>query len=105
MLRVALLFLLSVTAVWNYPQYRDAIPNGHVVPNPCYKVKGGQELWQGVGHKSISGGGELNPFGKVRLGFELSWTGGMWEVRFFYEPFWEGEIGIWACLDGCDVGS
>ena len=39
-------------------------------------------------------GSFMNPFGKVRLGFELVWTGGMWEVRFFYEPFWEGEIGI-----------
>lgn len=72
--RVVLLFLLSTTSVWSYSRFRDAIPNGHVVPNPCYNVKGGQEeVWAGVGHKDINGGGELNPFGEVSLGFELAW--------------------------------
>ena len=59
--------ILAVAAsVYCYPKFKDNIPNGHVVPNPCYDiVKTQQDIWGGVGHKNISGGGDLNPFGDV----------------------------------------
>ena len=43
------------------PTYRDRIPNGHNVPHPCIETS----TWVGVGHWTMAGGGERNPFGIV----------------------------------------
>ena len=51
--------LLLSTAV-AFRDYQEHIPNGDRVPDPCHPDK----LWQGVGHKQLSGGGVRNPFGK-----------------------------------------
>ena len=51
--------ILLGTAV-AFRDYQDHIPNGDRVPDPCHPNK----LWQGVGHKLLSGGGDRNPFGK-----------------------------------------
>ncbi|WAR10494.1 DOPO-like protein [Mya arenaria] len=42
-----------------YPSFRDKIPNGHLVANPCNI----SEIWFGVGHKQRYGNGERNQFG------------------------------------------
>ena len=56
---VSLCFLLLGTAV-AFRDYQEHIPNGDRVRDPCHPNK----LWQGVGHKQVSGGGARNPFGK-----------------------------------------
>nr|KAG5696786.1 hypothetical protein BaRGS_012809 [Batillaria attramentaria] len=63
MQRVVFLAVLTATVVYSYPKFKDAIPNGHNVPNPCKDKPGQEAVWGGVGHKNISGGGDLNPFG------------------------------------------
>ncbi len=45
-----------------YPGYKEKIPNGDTVPNPCSEDEG--DFWAGVGHKDPAGGGKLNPFGE-----------------------------------------
>ena len=45
--------------VQSYPQYRDELPNGYNVMNPCNH----SEIWNGVGHENKLGGGPRNPFG------------------------------------------
>lgn len=57
------LVLALVTLAAAHPGYRDSIPNGYTVPNPC-----GSDSWQAVGHydpfhHTIA----KNQFGKVRL--------------------------------------
>ncbi|KAJ8300555.1 hypothetical protein KUTeg_022074 [Tegillarca granosa] len=57
-----------------FPDFRNRIPNGNNVPNPC----DASQVWIGVGHKSSGGGGKENPFGidfesegKVRIFFHM----------------------------------
>ena len=50
--------ILMGTAV-AFRDYQEHIPNGDRVPDPCHPNK----LWQGIGHKQLSGGGDRNPFG------------------------------------------
>ena len=52
-----------VFVVESYPFYRDRIPNGYNVPNPCNT----RLVWDGVGHRNKAGAGVRNPFGEVRL--------------------------------------
>ena len=47
--------------VFTLSSYRDRIPNGHRVPNPCSV----NADWMGVGHWQPAGSGALNPFGEV----------------------------------------
>ncbi|XP_052220100.1 uncharacterized protein LOC127837211 isoform X7 [Dreissena polymorpha] len=58
-LRLAVL-ALCVTSVHAYAFYRDNIPNGYNVTNPCNSSK----KWDGVGHENPGGAGTRNPFGK-----------------------------------------
>ncbi|XP_052220094.1 MOXD1 homolog 2-like isoform X1 [Dreissena polymorpha] len=58
-LRLAVL-ALCVTSVHAYPSYRDNIPNGYNVANPCDSSK----KWDGVGHEKPGGAGTRNPFGE-----------------------------------------
>ena len=51
---------LMIGIVVAFRDYQKQIPNGDRVPDPCHPNK----LWQGVGHKQVSGGGARNPFGK-----------------------------------------
>ena len=53
------LFLFNVNLCFPYPFYRDLIPNGRIIVNPCDSA----EFWEGVGHRSKYGGGPLNYFG------------------------------------------
>ena len=50
---------LCVTSVHAYAFYRDNIPNGYNVTNPCNSSK----KWDGVGHENPGGAGTRNPFG------------------------------------------
>jgi hypothetical protein len=45
--------------VHSYPNFRERIPNGFNVTNPCDP----DGNWLGVGHEAIGGGGKRNPFG------------------------------------------
>ena len=45
--------------VHSYPNFRESIPNGFNVPNPC----NADDKWLGVGHEARGGGGIRNPFG------------------------------------------
>jgi len=46
-----------------HPYYRDRIPNGHTVPNPC-----GSGYWEPVGHYDpVHHTRAKNVFGKVSL--------------------------------------
>ena len=60
MLATILKLFLMIGIVVAYRDYQKQIPNGDRVPDPCHPNK----LWQGVGHKQLSGGGDRNPFGK-----------------------------------------
>ncbi|XP_052812977.1 MOXD1 homolog 1-like [Mya arenaria] len=53
-----------------YPSFRDKIPNGHLVANPCNI----SEIWFGVGHKQRYGNGERNQFGLDFHGQGMQWT-------------------------------
>ncbi|XP_060076186.1 temptin-like [Ylistrum balloti] len=64
------IFLFVGTCV-TFPSYRDSIPNGHKVPNPC---KGSSGLWEGVGHNILIGGGQRNVFGKDFAAAKMKWT-------------------------------
>ncbi|XP_070189002.1 temptin-like [Littorina saxatilis] len=55
---VVVAVVMMVVAVWSYPEYRDYIPNGNNVLNPCDAT-----IWIGVGHENPMGGGQRNPFG------------------------------------------
>ena len=52
------MFLPLIVCCYAYPRFRDIIPNGYNVPNPCTHGK-----WKGVGHEKEVGGGARNPFG------------------------------------------
>jgi dopamine beta-monooxygenase len=56
---VAVLLTL-LTLVNSYGSYRNRIPNGHNVVDPC---QGPSVIWIGVGHYNQSGGGNRNSFG------------------------------------------
>ena len=63
MIRILLIAILAAT-VLGFPWFRNDIPNGNNVPNPCAGQAG---VWQGVGHDTEPGGGLRNPFGLVRI--------------------------------------
>ena len=63
--------LLSVSAVAGFGSYRDIIPNGRTVPNPC---NGG--FWQAVGHPDPARGGQRNSFAN-----DFDAAGRQWNVR------------------------
>ncbi|WAR04970.1 TEMPT-like protein [Mya arenaria] len=44
---LAFISFVCCSAVFGLPYYRDRIPNGHHVPNPC---DGGATIWEAVGH-------------------------------------------------------
>ena len=48
-----------VCAVAGYKTFQNQIPNGGNIPHPCKP----NFIWQGVGHQSVQGGGDRNPFG------------------------------------------
>ena len=46
--------------------FRTYIPNGLNVKNPFHTATNGQpEIWRGMGHMALEGGGPRNPFGKA----------------------------------------
>lgn len=63
MIRILFIAILAAT-VLSFPGFRNDIPNGNNVPNPCAGQSG---VWQGVGHAGEPGGGPRNPFGLVRI--------------------------------------
>ncbi|XP_067662438.1 tyramine beta-hydroxylase-like isoform X1 [Haliotis asinina] len=64
------LFLTWTGVIYGYSGYRDLIPNGYFVPNPCV----GGELWHGVGHLNPQGGGYTNQFGVDFQNHGTSWA-------------------------------
>ncbi|XP_021342559.1 temptin-like [Mizuhopecten yessoensis] len=68
---VALVLFLFVGTSVTFPSYRDRIPNGRKVPNPC---KGSTGNWEGVGHNILIGGGPRNVFGKDFASADFKWT-------------------------------
>ena len=60
MLAATFKVFLMIGIVVAFRDYQKQIPNGDIVPDPCHPNK----LWQGVGHKQLSGGGDRNLFGK-----------------------------------------
>lgn len=63
MIRIFFIVILAATVI-GFPWFRNDIPNGNNVPNPCAGQSG---VWQGVGHDQEPGGGSRNPFGLVRI--------------------------------------
>ena len=65
MLRLFCLILV-VPCSFGYQMFRTYIPNGLNVKNPFHTATNGQpEIWRGVGHMALEGGGPRNPFGKA----------------------------------------
>lgn len=59
--------------VWGHPYYRDYIPNGYAVFNPC-----GASYWEAVGHFDPNHHTVLkNPFGIVSTCCKLKLTNGI----------------------------
>lgn len=67
--------LMLVPAAHPYPSYRDRIPNGRRVPDPCRPLVdgagaaaggggGGAAVWDAPGHRAPLGGGARNRFGE-----------------------------------------
>ena len=52
-------FLSVLSAVRCYKSYQKLIPNGDRIPHPC----GDRQIWGGVGHYRVGGGGARNQFG------------------------------------------
>ncbi|XP_050409615.1 temptin [Patella vulgata] len=71
MFTCVILFINLFVAVSGLFIYRERIPNGDSVPNPC----GTGGIWNGVGHYNQNGGGTLNPFG-----LEFSQNYHMWTI-------------------------
>lgn len=54
--------VVGISCVFSAPQYRDLIPNGYQVFNPC-----GANFWEAVGHyNAVHHTIDKNPFGKVK---------------------------------------
>lgn len=57
-----ILCVVGISCVFSAPQYRDLIPNGYQVFNPC-----GANFWEAVGHyNAVHHTIDKNPFGKVK---------------------------------------
>ncbi|XP_069108144.1 temptin-like [Argopecten irradians] len=69
--RLALGLLIVVGLCVAFPTFRERIPNGKNVPNPC---QGSSGEWEGVGHNIKFGGGPRNPFGKDFAAAGSKWT-------------------------------
>jgi dopamine beta-monooxygenase len=69
LLKVAQLTLVLVGMASSYTFYRDQIPNGYTVPDPC-----DQGIWDGVGHQAEAGGGPRNAFGVAFAANNFVWT-------------------------------
>ena len=54
------LWLLGISAVMSFRDFKLQIPNGDNVPNPCVE----NTKWNAPGHLNILGGGPRNPFGE-----------------------------------------
>lgn len=56
-----ILCVVGISCVFSAPQYRDLIPNGYQVFNPC-----GANFWEAVGHyNAVHHTIDKNPFGKL----------------------------------------
>ena len=65
----AVTLLLTITLVQGHPNFRNNIPNGHGVPNPC-----GSGFWSAVGHYNYnSGTEEKNQFALVSFDVHIQW--------------------------------
>jgi len=58
---IIFLFLSCLATALAFRTFREEIPNGASVPDPCGSADG----WPGVGHKYQYGSGERNPFGQA----------------------------------------
>ncbi|XP_052089896.1 temptin-like isoform X4 [Mytilus californianus] len=65
-------YLALVAVVFGFPWFRNDIPNGNKVPDPC----NGQtdQIWRGVGHDKEPGGGARNQFGLDFKTAGFKWT-------------------------------
>ncbi|KAK7462113.1 hypothetical protein BaRGS_00038485, partial [Batillaria attramentaria] len=61
---------ILVSPALGYLNYQQRIPNGNRVPHPCKP----NELWEGVGHFQVTGGGTRNPFGQDFEEAGKTWT-------------------------------
>lgn len=78
--------LTIVHLSWCWSRFKDYIPNGNKVPNPCSTDP--SSMWSAVGHLSPGNGGPRNPFGKVSTVIKVAldlciiWlTFTIWRVR------------------------
>ncbi|XP_076076864.1 temptin-like [Mytilus galloprovincialis] len=67
-----ILWLVLTTGVLGFPWFRNDIPNGYKVPDPCTGQTG--QIWEGVGHNQEPGGGPRNPFGLDFKTVGFKWT-------------------------------
>ncbi|XP_052820481.1 MOXD1 homolog 1-like [Mya arenaria] len=70
-----------------YPYFRDKIPNGHIVANPCNT----SEIWFGVGHMQRYGNGELDVFGHDFQKLGMEWTKALCRMDSDGDGFTNGE--------------
>eukprot|EP00105_Crassostrea_gigas_P021620 XP_011440809.1 PREDICTED: temptin [Crassostrea gigas] len=65
-----ILCVVGISCVFSAPQYRDLIPNGYQVFNPC-----GANFWEAVGHyNAVHHTIDKNPFGKDFAAAGRQWT-------------------------------
>ena len=58
------------TSVFGYMSFREEIPNGFNIPDPCSPGS----IWNGVGHHSPEGKDDRNLFGLAFLSNSKTWT-------------------------------
>ncbi|XP_052806755.1 temptin-like [Mya arenaria] len=69
---LAIISFVCCSAVLGHPYYRDLIPNGYGVPNPC---DGGATVWEAVGHYNpLHHTVDKNPFAQAFAAAGHVWT-------------------------------
>ncbi|XP_063401778.1 temptin-like [Mytilus trossulus] len=67
-----IVYLVLFTVVFGFPGFKNKIPNGNKVPDPCYGQT--NQTWWGVGHDKAPGGGKRCQFGLDFKAAGFKWT-------------------------------
>jgi len=94
-LNILVVSFVLVFTVYSFPTYRNQIPNGFTVPDPCNPT----QIWNGVGHWNQSGGGPRNPFGLAFAANDHVWNSVLCQLDSDQDGLANGhELGDPSCV-------